>query len=94
MAIKYRSALPELAEQIIDRAMADVLSGDLENAKQSIGRAKNAGAAEDLLTTLEAVALYSDGKRNAAAELIEEAVRKSPFDRLLQAGACKKYCVS
>lgn len=89
MAMKYRAAmvrykeiLKDLGEELVDRAMADAFSGDLEGAKRSIAKAQEAEAPGNLLCTLEGIALDLGGDNKEAIKSLEQAVQEYPNDRL------------
>ena len=77
-----RSALRDLAEELLDRAMADAFSGDVESAKASIAKARTAGASEVLLETLSAIATHLDGNDTEAIATLMRMTDKYPKDPL------------
>ena len=71
---KYRVTLEDYWEELTDRAIDAAFSGDLTQTRHAIEKARMAGAREDLLQTLDGLALFFDGANDDAIAVLENAV--------------------
>jgi tetratricopeptide (TPR) repeat protein len=74
----YRRVLAGLWEELTDRALDAAFSGDLQQAQDAIDKARTAGAPEDLLQTLDGLALFFSGDNAGAITKLENAVNENP----------------
>jgi serine/threonine protein kinase len=88
LASELEGTLKRLQGELLDRAVADALAGDLAAAEDSLTRARQAKAPAELVRVIESLAYMYGGRLNQAIEALESLKTENETNLTVLAACC------